>query len=161
MPADGLSNFDIWQGKSFLGEGFSNDPNYPITKLLNPPLRFLQDGNLPGVIELVLRHAVQQEVKIVLLPWNPLPEAGLGQRRNRLHQHVVRVLRMSDSRVPPGLSGFGNQGKIRGAGGLDFLPAQAAASRIVPGSDVQHKFPDTVNFGQGFGCGRGGIQILQ
>src|ERR1700691_2829765 len=101
--------------QDFLGEGFSNYPNYPMTKLLNQPQRFLQDGNLPGVIELVLRHAVQQEVEIVLLPWNPLPEAGLGQRRNRRHQHVVRVLRMSDSRVPPGLSGIGNEGKISNA----------------------------------------------
>src|ERR1700684_1195659 len=140
MPADGLSNFDIWQSKSFRGEGFSNYPNCPITKLLDQPLRFLQDGNLPGVIELVLRHAVQQEVEIVLLPWNALTEAGLGQRRNRLHPHVLRVLRMRDSRVPPGLSGFGNEGKIRSARGLDFLPAQTAASRIVPGRDVQHKF---------------------
>ena len=42
-------------------------------------LHFLQDGDLPRMVELMLRHSMQHEVEIVFLPRNPLAQARSGK----------------------------------------------------------------------------------
>jgi hypothetical protein len=86
------------------------------------PLHLFQNRNLPGMVKRVLRHSVQHKVEIVPLSRNPLAQAGIRQGRNRLHQHIVRVLRMCDGLAPRSLTRVGNHGKIRCARKLDFLP---------------------------------------
>ncbi len=133
-------------------------------RLLNPSpcgLRLFQDGDLPGVVKLVLRHSVQQMVEIVFFAGDALAKAGLRQRGNRLHQHIVRALRLSERFAPRSLGGFGNNREIRSARKLDRLAANAAESSTVPSSDVQHKFPDAVNFKNRLGRGRGSVHVLQ
>ena len=76
-------------------------------------LGFLQDGDLPGVIKLVLRDSVQHEIEIVSLPGNAIAQARLRQRRNHLHQHIVRALCLSNRLAPRCLSGrCGTSGKF-------------------------------------------------
>ena len=110
-------------------------------------LRFLKDGNLPGMVELVLRDSVQHEIEIVSLARNPLAEARLGQGRHRFHQYIVRAFDMSHGFAPLRFSGSWNDREIRGARKLNFLPPQPPGTCGIPGSDVQRKFPDAVHIG--------------
>jgi hypothetical protein len=101
----------------------AQSPDRKITQFSMTPLRLLENGNLPRVIERVLRHSMQHEVKIVSLPRYALAQPRLWQPRNRLHQPVMRVLHISESLMPRGLGGLGNHGKIRRARELHRLPA--------------------------------------
>ncbi len=112
------------------------------------------------MVERVLCHSVKHKVKVVPLAGDPLAQARIRQLPNRLYQHIVRMLRMSNSFAPLGLSRVGDDGKIRSTGELHFFPAQPAAGRIVPGRDVQHQFPDAMNIGQRLSRSRGGIHVL-
>ncbi len=89
---------------------------------------FLQDGNLPGVVELMLRDSVQHEIEIVSFAGNALAEARFRQRSNRLHKHIMRVRRLSNGLTPCGVGGFRNHWKIRRAGELNGLPVEPAGS---------------------------------
>ncbi len=99
---------------------------------------------MPGVVKLVLRHSVQQMVEIVFFAGDALAKAGLRQRGNRLHQHIVRALRLSERFAPRSLGGFWNHREIRSARKLDRLAANAAESCTVPSSDVQHKLEEAI-----------------
>jgi len=109
----------------------------------------------------MLRDSVQHEIEIVFLARHALAQAGLGQRRNRRHQHIVRPFCLGDGFAPCGFSGLWNDREIVRAFGLAFLSGQPVARDSVPHRHVQHQFPDAVDFGQRLGRGRCGIHILQ
>ena len=100
-------------------------------------------------------------VEIVFLAGNPSAQTGLGQRRNRLHQRIVRPLGLSNGLAPGGFGGFGNNWEIRLAGELDFLTCDPAEGCTIPRSNVKHELPDAVSIGHRPGCGRAGVYVLQ
>ena len=113
------------------------------------------------MVKLMLRNSVQHVIEIVSLAGNSIAQPRLGQPGNRLHQHIVRTLGMSNGLPPRRFRGLWNEREIRCAFRLTLFPGHPAAGHAVPHGNVQHQFPDAVNIRHRLGCGRGGIHILQ
>jgi proteic killer suppression protein len=126
-----------------------------------PVVALFQNRNLSRMIELMLRHSVQQMVEIVFLPWNPLAQPGLRQSRNRPHQYIVRVLHLRDSLAPRRLGSLGNGRKIVSPFRLAYLPGYPSASGTIPRSNMQYKLPNAVNVRQRLSRGRCSINIIE
>src|SRR5580692_5091947 len=109
----------------------------------------------------MLRDAMQHVMEIIFFPGNPLAEPGLRKFGNRLHQHVVRALRMSNSFAPCRIRWLRNEPKILGAFRLPFLSSQPPATCLVSDSDVQHELPNAVNVSKRLGRSRSSILILR
>jgi hypothetical protein len=124
-------------------------------------MRFLQNRNLPGVIEFVLNNPVQQVIEIVSLAGDALSETRVVQRSNRCYERVMRASGHDHGPAPRGIVRRGRKRKIRRPGGLTFFSAEAAESRAIPSRDVQDKLPNTVGLGKRLGGGRGCVYVLQ
>jgi len=113
------------------------------------------------MVELMLRHPMQHVAEVIFLSRNPLAQPSVGQNRDRLYQHIMRALHLSDGPAPRRIGGFRNDGKISNPCRLDFLSAQPAAGCGVPRSDMQDKFPDAMSVSQRLRRSRGSIYIVQ
>ena len=76
------------------------EPRHNCLKLSSTPssraLRLLQDGDLPGMIKLVLHRPVQQVIKVISLPRNLVAQSFVAQSGNGLDQFFMRALRLCD-----------------------------------------------------------------
>ena len=118
--------------------GFS--PGY----LLHP--RFPEDCNLPGVVKLVLRDPLQHEPDIVTLAGNLFCETSVRQRFDRPQQSRMSLLRMIDSFLPCWRTAVFHRREILLILELQSLPQHdSPIYRIIPCSDVQDEFPDTMD----------------
>ena len=118
--------------------GFS--PGY----LLHP--RFPEDCNLPGVVKLVLRDPLQHEPDVVTLAGNLFCETSVRQRFDRPQQSRMSLLRMIDSFLPCWRTAVFHRREILLILELQSLPQHdSPIYRIIPCSDVQDEFPDTMD----------------
>jgi hypothetical protein len=118
--------------------GFS--PGY----LLHP--RFPEDCNLPGVVKLVLRDPLQHEPDVVTRAGNLFCETSVRQRFDRPQQSRMSLLRMIDSFLPCWRTAVFHRREILLILELQSLPQHdSPIYRIIPCSDVQDEFPDTMD----------------
>ncbi len=107
------------------GQGIVNvkAPLRLVKFLLLGNLHFFQDSNLPGMVQLVLSHAVQHKVEIIFLAGDALAKPRFRQGPDRFHQHIVGALRVGDGFAPRRFAEFWDEGEIRDTRGLRFLSA--------------------------------------
>lgn len=138
----------------------SQSPDGSIARSPNP-CGFLQNGDLAGVVELVLGDALQHEIEIVALTGDAVAQARLGQGRNDFDQSIVSAHGLSYGFAPCGFCRFWNGREIIRTFRLTPFSGQPADGGVVPGGDVQNKLPDAVNVWNWFGSGGRGVDILQ
>src|SRR5580700_5152420 len=103
---------------------------------LGTSFRLLQNRNLPRMIELVLRHAVQHVREIVALARHAVAKARVGQSRNGFNQRPMSARHLGHRFAPGRWRGIRDGRKILSALRLAFLSAQPDEGRSVPRRDV-------------------------
>jgi len=122
--------------------------------------RFLEDCNLPGVVKLVLRDALQHEPDVVTLARNLFCETSVRQRFDRPQQLRMNLLRMIDSFLPCCRAAVFNRREILLILELQSLSQHdSAIYRVIPCSDVQDEFPDTMDVFDRMGGRCGGTNV--
>lgn len=84
---------------------------------------FLQNRNLPGVIEFMLHDPMQHVIEVVSLAGNAVTQAGLGKSGDGSYKSIVRVFCLSYGFAPPPFRRNGHGRKIRQTSGLAFFSA--------------------------------------
>src|SRR5581483_2480021 len=110
---------------------------------------FLQDGDLAGVIEIVLDYAVQQKVNRIGLAGTALVQALGIERGYGAAQFLVRTFQVAERDFPASLAGRGNSRPVLVGRGFELLAFQAPARDVDPCGDMQHEFPNRMNIGPG------------
>src|SRR5579862_7950340 len=122
-------------------------------------LRFFQNRDLPGMIELVLRNAVKHMIKIVPLAGHAVAEPGIRQPGHHLYQPVVRAFRLGNGLAPGRFRWLRYGREIVGACGLTFFSLEPDHTRVVPRRYVHHKLPYAVGARQWLGGSSCGIDV--
>src|SRR5689334_21199316 len=113
---------------------------------------FLQNGDLPGMIQVVLDHAVQQEVDRVWLTLNSVIQTLGIESGDGAAQFLMRTFQIPERNLPRRVGGFRNSGPILLRREFERLAIHTAAPGVDPGGDVENDLPDTMNAGHGL-CG--------
>src|SRR5712691_5867953 len=136
---------------------------FPAYPLLQAGL--LQDGDLPGMVKLVLGDAFEHEADVVSLAGHAFAEPRVGKRRHRFQKGGVSLLRVNDSLFPRCCALVFNGRKILRLVELEGFPNSpkhdAAIHSIVPGSNVQNEFPNAVGVGKWMRGGGGGLDVRE
>jgi len=110
-------------------------------------LRLLQQCDLPCVVELVLDDAAEQVEEVVMgliLARDLFLQARIGERSNRLHQLVMRMLRVFDCLLPRSFAGIFYRRKVLCVARLYCPASDPLHSHTIPGGNVKNEFPDAV-----------------
>ena len=116
-------------------------------------LGLLQNRNLPGMIELVLRDSVQHVIKVVPLAGNAITEARVGQSSDGFYECIVRASRLSYGLAPRRFCRRRTQAENSPDRWADISLRSVCASRAIPNRNVQHKLPNAVNLRKRLGGG--------
>src|SRR5690349_21846595 len=111
-------------------------------------LELLQHRDLAGVVELVLHDAAEHVKKIVILlglARNLVLQTRVGKGGDRLDELVVSMFRGLDGLPPCSSADIFHRWEVLRVAKLDGLPTGSSADGIVPGCDMQQKFPDAVS----------------
>src|SRR5260370_26230144 len=95
-------------------------------------LRLLQNRDLPGMIELMLRDAVEHVIEIVPLAGDAVPKPRVGQSGDSFDENIVRAFRGRYGLAPCGFCRCGHWRDIYPACWLRFLPPSTSASCGIP-----------------------------
>src|SRR5437763_204503 len=100
------------------------------------------------MIELVL-HNPAEHIEIIVvalgLAWNLFVQAGVGKGSDRFDELIVSILRKLNRLTPSCFAGVFHWRKVLLIAEGYGCATSAAADSIIPGSNVQKKFPDGVS----------------
>jgi len=121
----------------------------------------LQNRDLPGMIELVLRDAMKHVIEVVPLSGNSVAEALIRKPFHCSNQQFMRFRCVSHSLLPRDLCRLRNRWKIVFSFELGFMASKPLYAGPIPRRNVKHEFPNAVNVSQRFRRRRFCINILQ
>src|SRR5205085_306441 len=98
---------------------------------------FLQNGDLPGMIQIMLNDAMEQKVDGVGLAGDRVVETLGIERGNSAAQFFMRTLQVAKSDLPGGFVGIGNGGPILRGREFQRFALQTSARGIDPGCNVE------------------------
>src|ERR1044072_7760884 len=105
---------------------------------------FLQNGDLTGVIQVVLDHAVQQKVDGVRLARRLVIQAFGIERGNSPAELFMRSFQVTERDLPGSFGGIALGGPILRGRRVECFTLDEPARGVKPGGNVQDKFPDAM-----------------
>ena len=123
---------------------------------------FFQKSYLPGVIEVMLDHAVQQDVYRITRSRRDFFKPRVVDFPDAFAQAVMASFERSQRCLPGRLARIGHWREIDFVGNHAFLGAfQPPPRYLFPGNDVIYEFPDAVRVRDGSGGGLFGCYAVE